>query len=61
MSYSETSYNTWVYSQLEPTDNIVVGRKSKKSAGWYQIMTMPVEVPVNTDEDDYEHINEDDI
>lgn len=60
MSYSETSYNAWVYSQLEPNDKIVVGRKSKKSAGWYQIMTAPIELTSTTDED-YEYLNEDDI
>jgi len=60
MSYSETSFNAWVYSQLEPNDKIIVGRKKNSSAGWYQIMTASIEVTTTTDED-YEYLNEDDI
>lgn len=49
-----------IYSQLEPEDKIIVGREKKRNAGWYQILTTPIEVPLNT-EDDYEHLTDDDL
>jgi len=63
MSYSETSYNAWVYYQLEPND-ILRGCKKNSNAIWKPELklNLPTTLPGEDNmKDDYEYLNEDDI